>query len=324
MRLLLLGLSLLLAGCSLNPSVAINPSLSQRIPSRAEITDTPFFQQAAFQCGPAALAMVLNYYHAGTSPEQLAGQVFTPKAKGSFPVEMDIASRRQGFVSYPVNNLENLLLEIAAGHPVLVLQNLSIAWFPQWHFAVVVGYDLESQNIILRSGDLQRRITPFSVFENTWARSERWGRVVIPPDQLPASADPTHYTARINELEQVGYQALAQQAYFRASEAWPESHLPRFALANTLLSTGQTDAALEQYRQLLAQHPQLAQGWNNYAYALQAQGCYLQAQQAASCGLKLVPLDANLQDTNTEMSALLPQPKDNCPAVLCPATTEDE
>ena len=322
---LVLGLSLLLAGCSLNPPFTIDPTLSQRIPPSAEIIDTPFIEQADFQCGPAALAMVLNYYQAGVQPQQLAAQVFTPKARGSFPVEMDIASRRQGFISYPVDSLDQLLEELAAGHPVLVLQNLGIDWLPQWHFAVAVGYNLQTRELVLRSGDLKRRITPLTVFDNTWQRSERWGRVVLPPDRVPGTADPVRYTRLIHGLEQIGHQALAQQAYTSATRAWPQSPAPRFALANLLLTTEQADAASAHYQQLLSQHPRLTQGWNNYAYALRAQGCLEQAERAARCGLQLAPQDTNLRDTVAEMrrrpSGQSPRP---CPPIQCPAPARSE
>jgi hypothetical protein len=36
------------------------------------------------------------------------------------------------------------LREVAAGNPVLVLQNLSFAWAPVWHYAVVMGYDADA------------------------------------------------------------------------------------------------------------------------------------------------------------------------------------
>ena len=316
-RLLSLGLSLLFAGCSLTPTALLDPNIQQQIEPTAEITDTPFIQQADFQCGPASLAMVMNYYGDDITPQMLARQVFTPKAKGSFPVEMDIASRRQGYISFPVNTIDNLIREINAGHPVLVLQNLSISWYPMWHFAVVVGYDLQQRELVLRSGDLARRITPMSVFENTWARSDHWGRVVLPPTQIPVTADPLSYIQIINSLEQVGQLDLAITAYRTATVAWPESHLPRFALANILLATGKTEAAIAEYHQLLTKNPKLIPGWNNFAYALKARGCFLQAQQAAQCGVQLAPQDANLLDTSTEMSELPPQSDSICPVVSC-------
>jgi hypothetical protein len=37
--------------------------------------------------------------------------------------------------------------QLEAGRPVLVLQNLALKLWPQWHYAVVVGYLPEHQAI---------------------------------------------------------------------------------------------------------------------------------------------------------------------------------
>jgi hypothetical protein len=100
--------------------------------------------------------------------------------------------------------LDALLAEVAAGHPVLVLQNLGLDWLPRWHYAVVIGYDLERQELVLRSGTERRRITPFGVFLNTWDRAERWGIVVLPPQTLPARARPGPWLEAASGLEALG------------------------------------------------------------------------------------------------------------------------
>src|SRR2546422_3737218 len=46
---------------------------------------------------------------------------------------------RSGQLAVPVTTLSDLLAEVAAGHPVLVFQNLGLHWIPRWHFAVAVG-----------------------------------------------------------------------------------------------------------------------------------------------------------------------------------------
>ncbi len=311
--------SLLLAGCVLAPPQTLDPELLQHIPASAELEDTPFIQQADFQCGPASLAMVLNHQGYQVTPEALASQVFTPRAKGSFPVEMDITARRQGFVSYPVQDLNSLLREIAAGNPVLVLQNLSVSWYPQWHFAVVIGYDLKRNELILRSGDLPRRITPISVFDRTWERSDRWGRVLLPGSTLPATARPLAYIEVVNRLEQSGHRDQALTAYRSAGQKWPQSAVVRFALANALLAANQVEAALVEYQALLDLDPALVAGWNNLAYALKAAGCYSQAVTAATCATHLAPTDDNVRDTLAEMSQLPDKRQSQrCPALACP------
>jgi hypothetical protein len=161
------------------------PLMEERVaslPPRTELTDTPFFPQERYQCGPAALATVLNARGVAVTPDELVPQVYLPARQGSLQAEMIAAVRRQGLLAVAIEpELDALLEEVAAGHPVLVLQNLGLDWLPRWHYAVVMGYDLGAQELVLRSGTEPRRITQFGVFLNTWDRSRRWGLVVLTP-----------------------------------------------------------------------------------------------------------------------------------------------
>lgn len=189
--------------CSLCPSCA--PHRDGRTPARVELADTPFFPQTRYQCGPTALATVLNARGVTVTPDELVPRVYLPAREGSLQAEIKAAVRRQGLLAVPVEpGLDALLAEITAGHPVLVLQNPGFNWLPRWHYAVVVGYDLARQELVLRSGTEPRRITPFGVFLNTWNRSARWGIVVLVPGAFPAQAKPTPYLEVASALERLG------------------------------------------------------------------------------------------------------------------------
>ena len=82
--------------------------------------------------------------------------------------------------------LAALLRAVAAGHPVVVRQTLSLAIAPRWHYAVVVGYDLAARELVLRSGTTERELLSLSTFEHTWERSGHWAFVALAPGELPA------------------------------------------------------------------------------------------------------------------------------------------
>src|SRR5205085_10127469 len=84
---------------------------------------------------------------------------------------------------------EAALREVQAGHPVVVLLNLGLKWVPVWHYAVLVGYDVESGDVMLRSGTTRRAVLRMRTFEHTWKRSASWGFVALPPGQWPATAE---------------------------------------------------------------------------------------------------------------------------------------
>ena len=158
-------------------------------PVKHELDTVPFYPQKEYQCGPASLAMALAWSGLRIDPDDLAPQVYTPSLKGSLQPAMITAARRHSRVAYPISGANALLQEIAAGHPVIVLQNLGLYWIPVWHYAVVIGYDLNQEVIILHSGITNRKTTALKTFENTWARSNHWGLLVLPPNQLPATAE---------------------------------------------------------------------------------------------------------------------------------------
>ena len=182
--------------------------------------------------------------------------------------------RRQGLLAVAVEHaLDVLLAEIAAGHPVLVLQNLGLNWLPRWHYAVVVGYDLERQEIVLRSGTEPRRITPFGVFLNTWNRSARWGIVVLTPGALPAQANPLAYLEAASALESLGRHQEAREAYKASAVKWPDNPLAWLGLGNTEYALGRAEPAEAAFRHALHHQVGAAVVWNNLAYALAARQC---------------------------------------------------
>src|SRR6267143_388496 len=118
---------------------------------RVELTQVPFFPQSEYQCGPAALATALASFGVKVTPEDLVPQVYLPERKGSLQIEMMAAARRHGMVSYQLApRFEDVLRELSAGNPVIVLQNLGFGG--GWHYAVAVGYDYSYGDLILRSG----------------------------------------------------------------------------------------------------------------------------------------------------------------------------
>ena len=208
---LLLGLTAMLSACAgLAPRTATE--LPTDLPPNRLLTDLPFHAQDAYQCGPAALSMMLGQRGIEIAPAQLTGRVYLPERKGSLQVEMVAAAREQGLLVYPLaGELDAILRELDDGNAVLVMQNLAFDWYPQWHYAVAVGYDLNTRELILHSGLNARQREPFSVFMRTWDRAERWARVAVPPGRIPATAEPLPYLAAAADLEQVGQTASASK-----------------------------------------------------------------------------------------------------------------
>ncbi|HLT03927.1 MAG TPA: PA2778 family cysteine peptidase [Pseudomonas sp.] len=283
----------LLGACARAPVLA--PETAQ-LPARVEHTEVPFFPQQAFQCGPAALATVLNHAGVAVTPERLKDRVYLPGRQGSLQVELVAAARQEGRLAYPLEpRLDNLLAELAAGNPVLVLQNLGFNWLPTWHFAVVVGYDRERETLLLRSGVTRRLETDFATFMRTWQRGDRWALVVTAPERLPATARLLPWLRAASDLEETGQPRAAERAYRAASARWPQEALPWFALGNLLHARGQPAEAAEALRRSVQRAPGFAAGWFNLSEVLAGQGCPAQARTARRCAVDLAPEDGRFQ-----------------------------
>lgn len=292
-RLLGILFCLMLGACAQAPK--LGPQVAG-LPTQVELEDVPFFPQDAYQCGPAALATMLVQRDVAITPEQLVPRVYLPSRKGSLQLELVAAARAEGLLVYPLQpRIEDLLTELAAGNPVLVLQNLGSDWWPIWHFAVAVGYDLNAGTLVLRSGEERRQVHGLRYFESTWARAKRWAVLTLPPQRLPATARTTEWLRAASDLEQVGQTEAAVRAYKAATRQWPQDGLGWFALANSQYASGQPDAAEQSLRQSLARDPRQAPAWYNLGQLLGEQGCAKTAMGALRCARQLAPGDTRFQ-----------------------------
>jgi tetratricopeptide (TPR) repeat protein len=275
------------------------------LPASVELTSTPFFPQERYQCGPAALATVLTAHGVAVTPQQLEDAVFVPALHGSLPEEITAAARGYAMLAYRVQpSMAALLAEVGHGNPVLVLQNLGTDWLAFWHFAVVIGYDLERREVILRSGTTRRWRTTLGTFERTWARGGHWALLVLPAGEMPAGARPLTYLQAAHDLETVGQVAAARAAYRAATRQWPDDARGWLALGNNLYATAAYRDAEQAVRRATRLAPGNPQGWNNLAYALLQTSCPVQARAAADCARRLAPDEPNYRDTATEIDAL--------------------
>ena len=267
----LLCAAALLGGCSslVPQTAALREALPQGLPERVELTNVPFFPQDEYQCGPAALATTLVASGAKVTPEELVPQVYLPERKGSLQVEMLAAARRHGMVSYVLEpSFEALLREIAAGNPVIVLQNLG--FFSGWHYAVAVGYDYPRGQLVLRSGTTEREVLPFPAHEFFWKRSGYWAMVALPPERMPATAEESRWLGAIVAAERVaGGQAVA---YRRFLQRWPANAPAAVALANVHYKAGDLRQAEAVLREAVRHNPDSVIALNNLAQTLSDQG----------------------------------------------------
>ena len=298
----------LLAGCvSLPQTEALRAEAGAGLPPRAELDAVPFFAQEEYQCGPAALAMALNAAGVAVTPDALIEQVYLPARKGSLQVEMLAGARRHGLLAYELApELKDVLAEVAAGNAVIVLQNQGLwAFHPYWHYAVVIGYDLEKKQVLLHSGTRARRAMALGLFEFLWIDGQRWAMVALAPGRLPASAREASFGTAAAALEKTGRIAEAHRAYAAMLERWPANLIGLIGLGNTAYALGRPAEAESAFRKATAAHPLAAAAFNNLAQTLADQSKLEAALEAARRAVSLG--GASLPAAQTTLEEILKQ-----------------
>jgi tetratricopeptide (TPR) repeat protein len=294
---------LLLSACSTPQTMALRDFAPANLPARAELGSVVFFPQEENQCGPASLAMVLNNAGLTTNPELLKDSLYLPDKQGSLQVEMLATTRKHGLLAYLLQpSMQDILLEVAAGNPVVVLQNLGLSWHPVWHYAVVIGYDLGKEEIILRSGSTLRLSLPFSTFEHTWARSHHWAMLALPPAAIAQTASAENHIQSLAALQHSSATSDLLPAYEAAMQRWPESLLAKIAAGNYAYSRGDLHRAEQVFLTATQLHPEAVAAFNNLAQVQGDQGKYDAALQSAKRALELGgPLQAVVRKTLAEI-----------------------
>lgn len=293
---------LMLGGCASGPPLHEWPVTGEVQGIPAEIEEVPFFAQDRYQCGPAALAGVLNWSGIQITPDELTPYLYIPERQGTLQPELLAQSRRLGRIPFVIPPVpEALVEELRERHPVLVLQNNGVSWYPKWHYAVVVGVESDADGdpqVVLRSGDMQRYPLDADTFMRTWRRSNYWGIVVLEPGELPASVGPAVALRAIDDFSRVAEFENVLIALDAAQERWPDHAGIRFAVGNHLYAAGNIAGAESAYRRALATQPDAAMVRNNLAWLLAEQGNIEEARQQVSLAqLANAGYDKEIADT---------------------------
>jgi len=292
-----------LAACSTPQTKALLKTTPEHINPHTELSETVFFPQEENQCGPASLGMVMQSAGLTITPEQLQKSLYIPEKQGSLQIEMLATARKHGLLAYQLQpSLQDVLVEIDAGNPVVVLQNLALSWYPLWHYAVVIGYDLKREEIILRSGSTQRLVMPLTTFEHTWARGKYWAMVALPPSKLPQTATPGNWVQSIAALEHSSPYTYTGEAYDAAMVRWPDTLLVSIAAGNHAYRHDKLNQAEQIFLTATQQHPESVAALNNLAQTQSDLGKYETALQTIKRAVELGgPLQAEVRKTQLEI-----------------------
>jgi ABC-type bacteriocin/lantibiotic exporter with double-glycine peptidase domain len=145
------------------------------------IAGVPFLAQDAYQCGPAALAMVLAYYGVAVTQDEIARALYLPSVAGTLNLELEFYARRRGFATRAfAGTLARVRDEVRRDRPLIVFQDLGAPGFPVPHFAVLVGFDDRAGVVVLHSGTTAHHVVPYDEFVRSWAARRFFTLLVTP------------------------------------------------------------------------------------------------------------------------------------------------
>ena len=146
---------------------------TQEISQSHIIENIPFYPQTSYQCGPASLAGVLNYWGVKVTTDKIAGEIYSSSARGTLDIDMVLYAQRKGLLSTQYEgNIEDVRKHIDSRHPLIVLVGYGFSLIQKNHFMVIIGYN--DHGVIVNSGKDNNKFIPEKDFQKSWERTKFW------------------------------------------------------------------------------------------------------------------------------------------------------
>ena len=143
------------------------------------IENIPFFPQTIYQCGPASLAGVMNYWGIKVTPEEIAREIYSESARGTLNIDMVLYPQRRGLKTNQYRgDMEDLRKNVKSGYPVIVLVDYGFSIYQANHYLVVIGYN--DHGVIVNSGKEKRKVISEEDFVRSWGRTKFWTLLIKP------------------------------------------------------------------------------------------------------------------------------------------------
>ena len=237
-----------------------------------DVLDVPFVAQKTNYCGPAALAMLANYYGHPVSQDEIASAIYLPDIGGTLTSELGEYARRFNlWVRQYHGTLDDLRQKLDAGVPLLVLGKFG----DQPHYFVVLGWDKFRQIVTVHSDTRPRYEMRLEDFQRHWDRAGNWTLLVCPPEKATWRLSPEEHNDLGLFYERVGVLGAATEHYVLAAQLRPENSYFRMNLGNVLLKQRRLREAVGAFIRALELDAQNADAMNNLAYAYSEMGSNL-------------------------------------------------
>lgn len=252
-------------------------------------------------CGPACLAMVLNYWDETRSfnQQKITDEIYDSESQATYNSEMVMYPRSKGFESYSFQGNLGILKDVVAkGIPVIVLTK-TIKQIAKGHYRVVIGFDDDKDQIIFHDPFFGGRHAMKSKnFMKVWElgkgrNQSRWMMAVVPaqsPFPFPAlQNDPltsinlaTAYYRRSDFMK-------SRELWEKVRESLSADPYPLYSLAMVSLREGKAGEAETYALQALSLDAKSAYAHDVLGLAYANQGKIDEALQSLDQAHRLAP-----------------------------------
>jgi tetratricopeptide (TPR) repeat protein len=227
-----------------------------------DILDVPFIAQKPNYCGPAALAMLANYYGHPVTQDEIASAIYLPDIGGTLTSELgDYARRFNLWVRQYHGTLDDLRQKLDAGVPLLVLGKFG----DQPHYFIVIGWDKFRQVVTVHSDTRPRYEMHWEDFQRHWDRAGNWTLLVCPPEKAKWHLSAEEHNDLGLYFEHASLLAAATEHYVAATQLRPENSYFRMNLGNVLLKQRRLREAANAFTSAVELDSQNADAMNNLA-----------------------------------------------------------
>ena len=169
---ILIIFSLLFSACTFSNN--INSDKHARF-----IKNVPFYPQKLYQCGPASLAGVLNYWGIQTNQDEVADEIYSKTAKGTLNIDMIAYAEQKGFkVKQFKGSIKDIKTYINSGYPLIVMVDYGLWLYQKNHFMVIVGYN--NNGAYANSGGKKSLFLSFNKLYRIWEKTDFWTMLITP------------------------------------------------------------------------------------------------------------------------------------------------
>ncbi|MHB8055387.1 MAG: C39 family peptidase [Candidatus Aminicenantales bacterium] len=252
-------------------------------------------------CGPACLAMVLNYWDKTRSFSQrkITDEIYDSANEATYNSELVLYPRIQGFESYSFRgNLQILKDVIGKGIPVIVLTK-TIKQIDKGHYRVVIGFDEDEDQIIFHDPYFgERKAMTSKNFMKVWEMGKGrnqscWMMAVVPgQSSFPFPSLQNDPLTSIN-LATAYYR---RSDFIKSREEWekvktslPEDPYPLYSLGMLCLREGKPEEAETYALKALDLDANCAYAHDVLGLAYATQGRFTPALHSLSQASRLAP-----------------------------------